>query len=359
YGWMNAGVATPARQASTVAVAGELLSRWIPIGQRALAVVLLLVLAALHLGGVRAGAIAQRIFTTGKLATIVLVVGLSIALGGRGGSGSASFAPASFAAAVGAVWYTYLSWQDVVLLAEELHEPRRDLPFVLFGTVGLTMVLFLALHVAVYLGLGGSAEAYGKLPALDVANRALGDAGESLLRGLMVSSMIGVAAVGVLVRPRVAMALARDGLGPEPLTRVSRVGTPYGALGFHVAIALALVSTGSYEKLLELISFAMGVMGLFEIASYFVVRRKRPALPTSRFHPWGPLAFLVMSGALCTLGAIDHPMAVVTSFGILAAIAIVYAVTRPALVPAQLAPLLPDRPEARVQSSPPHPDAKT
>lgn len=359
YGWMNAGVSIPARQASTAAVAGELLARWIPLPPRALAVSLLLVLAALHLGGVRAGAIAQRIFTTGKLVTIAIVVGLSIALGWHGSSGPVSFAPASFTAAMGAVWYTYLSWQDVVLLAEELHEPRRDLPFVLFGTVGLTMVLYMAVHVAVYLGLGGGAEAYGKLPALDVANHALGDVGESLLRGLMLSSMIGVAAVSLLVRPRVSMALARDGLGPEPLTRVSRVGTPYVALGFHVVIALALVSTGSYEKLLELISFAMGVMGLFEIASYFVVRRKRPALPASRFHPWGPLAFLIMSGALCVLGAIDHPMGVVTSFGILAAIALVYALTRPELMPTEPTPPLPDLPEARVLPGPPRPDVKT
>src|ERR1043166_7528469 len=61
-----------------------------------------------------------------------------VAFGGRGG----------FAAglALGGVWYTYLGWQDTVLLAEELHEPRRDIPFVLCATVLLTMVLFTALH---------------------------------------------------------------------------------------------------------------------------------------------------------------------------------------------------------------------
>jgi APA family basic amino acid/polyamine antiporter len=341
YGWMSAGVAFPARQAATVAVAGEVLSRWIPVSPRALAIAILLVLAVLHLGGVRAGAIAQRIFTTGKLATIVIVVGLSIALGWRGAAEAVSFERASFAAAVGAVWYTYLGWQDVVVLAEELHEPRRDLPFVLFGTVALTMVLYMAIHVAVYLGLGGGAEAYGTLPALDVARHALGEPGEGLLRGLMLSSMIGVSAVGVLLRPRIGMALARDGLGPKPLTRVSRVGTPYVALGLHSGIGLALVSTGSYVELLKLISFAMGVMGLFEIASYFVVRRKRPELPTSRFHPVGPLAFLLMSGALCILGAMDYPIGVVTSFGIVAAIAIVYALTRPKLLVSKATPRLP------------------
>jgi len=332
YGWMNAGVVIPARQAAIVAVAGEVMSRWIPVSPRALAIALLLVLAVLHLSGVRAGVIAQRVFTAGKLATIALVVGLSLMLGWHGSTGPVSVEPASFAAAVGAVWYTYLGWQDVVILAEEVHNPRRDLPFVMFGTVGLTMVLYVVLHVAVYLALGGGAEAFGALPALDVARRALGHAGETLLTGLMLASMIGIAALAVLLRPRMAMALARDGLGPKLLTRVSRVGTPDVALGLHVGIALVLVSTGSYVKLLELISFASGIMGLVEIASYFVVRRKRPELPTSRFHPWGPLAFLVMSGALCVLGAMDHPMGVLTSFGVVAAIAIVYALTRPKLL---------------------------
>lgn len=331
YGWMYAGVALPARQAATVAVAGEVMSRWVPVSPRALAIALLLVLAVVHLGGVRTGAIAQRIFTVGKLATIAIVIGLSISIGWRGASGDVSFEPGTFAAAVGAVWYTYLGWQDVVVLAEEVHNPRRDLPFVLFGTVLLTTVLYVGIHISVYLGLGGSAEAYGTLPALDVARNALGDRGETLLRALMLSSMIGVSAIGVFLRPRISMALARDGLGPKPLTRVSSLGTPYVALAFHTTIALVLVSTGSYVKLLELISFATGVMGLFEIASYFVVRHKRPELPPSRLHPWGPLVFLLMAGTLVVLGAKANPMGVVTSFAIVAGIGVVYALTRPKL----------------------------
>ena len=331
YGWLYAGVALPARQAAAVSIAGEVLSQWVPASPRVLAIGLLVVLSVLHLGGVRAGAIAQWIFTSGKLATIAIVIGLSLAIGWHGSTADVSFEPVSFAAAVAGVWYTYLGWQDVVVLAEELHEPRRDLPFVIFGTVIIVMVLYTAIHVAVYMGLGGGAEAYGTLPALDIARHALGHTGESLLRGLLLSSMIGVSAVGVFLRPRLSMALARDGLGPRPLTRVSKVGTPYVALVFHAGVALVLASTGSYVKLLQLISFATGVMGLFEIASYFVVRRKCPELPTSRFHPWGPLAFLLMAGALCVLGAKDNPMGVVTSFGIVAAIAIVYALTRPKL----------------------------
>lgn len=367
YGWMNAGVAIPARQASTAAITGELLAVWIPLDQRVLAVAVYLVLAGLHLFGVRAGAIAQRFFTAGKLATVALVVVLAIALGLGAGAGagapaapsSTPLAPASLGLALSSVWYAYLGWQDVVLLAEELHQPRRDLPVVLAGTVLLTMVLFLALHAAVFWGLGGGREAYGEFPALDVARHSLGGFGDGLLRALMVSSLIGVTAGGLMVRPRIAMALARDGLGPALLTRVSRVGTPYGAMALQVAIALALIATGSYVKLLQLISFAMGVLGLFEIASYFVVRRKRPELPASRFHPWAPLAFLIMSGALCTLSGRDHPAGIVTSLAILAAISVVYLVTRPRLIPAEATLLLPDLPEARARARAGRPDAET
>ncbi|HEX8109535.1 MAG TPA: amino acid permease [Kofleriaceae bacterium] len=366
YGWMNAGVAIPARQASTAAITGELLSKWIPVSASTLALALYLVLAVIHLFGVRAGAIAQRIFTAGKLLTVMLVVVLAVTLGAMGtGMTGAPAGPAgepavSFGLALSAVWYTYLGWQDVVLLAEELHEPRRDLPLVMIGTVLLVMVVFTALHVAVFWGLGGGAEAYDmEYPALHVASRMLDGFGDNLLRVLMVSSLIGVTAGGLLVRPRIGMALARDGLGPAPLTRVSRVGTPYVALGLQVAITSGMILTGSYVKLLELISFAMGVLGLFEIASYFVVRKKRPALPTSRLHPWAPMAFLIMSGALCVLSGWDHPMGVVTAFAILIAIALIYAGTRPQLIPVEVAPATLDLPEARAREGTPRPDAET
>jgi basic amino acid/polyamine antiporter, APA family len=333
YGWMNAGVSMPARQATSAAVIGELLSRWIPLAPRVLAIVVLVALVGLNLFGVRAGAIAQRLFTTGKLVTIALVIGLAVLLGATGqiagAPAAATVAPLSFAAAVGAVWYTYLGWQDVVLLAEELHDPRRDLPVALFGTVALTIALYVGIHLAIYLGLGGDGEAYGALPAIVLAQRALGGFGASLLTILLLSSMVGGAAESMLVRPRVAMALARDGLAPAPIAAIDRGGTPYGALVFHGAVSLALVATGSYEELLPLLVFAQGFLGVFETASYFVVRRKRPALPTSRFHPWAPLAFILTNLALCGLAGHDDPRSMAKALGVIAVVSAVYGLARP------------------------------
>ncbi len=327
YGWLNAGLSMPVRQASTVAIAGSLLTTWIPASPRTLAIAVLLVLAGVNLLGVRAGAITQRVFTLGKLATIALVIVLSVVLMTQGAPATtAKIVPLSFAVAVSACWYTYLGWQDVVLLAEELHQPRRDLPVVLIGTVAFTIVVYLAVHFAVYFGLGGSAEAYGEVPGRDIAGHVLGAVGLSLLTVLTLASTIGGAAESMMVRPRIAMALARDGMAPAQIAAVNHAGTPHGALLFHSVLTLALVSTGTYDDLLPLLGFSQGFLGVFETASYFVVRRKKPELPTSRFHPWAPLVFLAVNIALCVLTSRDSPRSIGFSLAMLAVLVLIYVV---------------------------------
>ena len=328
YGWMNAGISIPVRQASVFAVIGEVLARVVPWPARVLSVAVLLLLVALNLLGVRAGALTQRVLTASKLGTVVLVVVLALFLVPHAEAITAGtlLPTASLAAAVGAAWYTYLGWQDVVLLAEELHEPRRDLPVVLVGTVSLVLVLYTSIHIAVFFGLGGGAEAYADLPALEVATRALGATGTALLTSLMLVSMVGGAAEGMMVRPRVALALGRDGLGPEVLTRVSARGAPYGALLMHASLVLLLVSSGSFDELMPLLVFAQGFLGIFETGAYLVVLRKRPELPRSRFHPWAPVTFVLANVALCVLAAAQDPARAGLALLVLALIGGIYAV---------------------------------
>jgi APA family basic amino acid/polyamine antiporter len=329
YGWINGGLAMPVRQASVVAFAGEVLASWLSGGQRLWSILVLVALAAINLLGVRAGAITQRVFTAGKLGTIGLLLVLSLILIARGAPGStAAITEVSFAVAVSACWYTYLGWQDVVLLAEELHQPRRDLPAVLIGTVGFTMAIYLAVHFAVYFALGGSAEAYGTLPAPIIAGYILGGFGLSLLTALTFSSTLGGAAESMMVRPRIAMALARDGLAPAPIAAINAAGTPHGAILFHSIVALAFVLAGGYNALLPVLAFTQGFLGIFETASYFAVRSKRPELPTSRWHPWAPLVFIAANIALCVLTGLDSPRAILWSLGLLVVTALVYWLVR-------------------------------
>ena len=338
HGWMNAGFALPVRQATAFAAVGEVLARWLPGDARLLASCALVALTALNLLGVRTGAIAQFVFTSGKLATLTLVIGLALILGSLGSLGlsdeAGAIQAAPFVTAVSAAWFACLGWQDVVLLSEELLEPRRDLPVVLVGTVALTTLLYIGIHLAIYFGLGGDADAYGATPAIAVASRALGSFGAGLLSLLILSSMLSSCAENLMVRSRIAMALAmaRDGMGPPQIAAVDRAGTPYGALLLHTSIALVLVATNQFITMLPLIAFSQGFLGVFETASYFVIRRKRPELPSSRFHPWAPLVFILANAALCVVAGAANLTATGFVLGVLVVISGVYVAMRSQIV---------------------------
>jgi APA family basic amino acid/polyamine antiporter len=324
YGWMNGGISMPARQASVMLVIGEVLAGSLPGAPRLWSAAMLVALVAINLLGVRVGALVQRVLTAGKIGTILLVIALAIVAAPGAAAAAAAPAAMSLAAAVSACWYSYIGWQDTALLAEELREPGRDLPVVLVGSVAAVLVLYTSIHVAVYLGLGGAA--HGELPARDVAVLVLGGAGFALLSGLMLSSMIGGAAEAIMVRPRIAMALARDGLAPAPIAAIDRRGTPHGAILFHSAIAMAIVATGSFTEQLKLLGFAQGFLGLFETASYFAVRRQRPERPARWYQPAAALLFILANAALCVLTARDDPKRIGIALALIGGIAAVYAV---------------------------------
>ena len=326
YGWMNGGISMPARQATAMTAIGEMLWRSFSGDVRLWAAGVLVVLVGINLLGIRAGALVQRVLTTGKLVTILFVIILAVLASPNTAVSVTAPEALTLAAAVSACWYSYIGWQDVALLAEELRQPRRDLPFVLVGSVATVLVLYTSIQAALYIGLGGAA--FGEIPARDLAALVLGGIGFAVMTGLILSSMVGGAAEAIMVRPRIIMAVARDGLAPAPIAAIDRKGTPYGAILFHSAIAMALVSTGSFTQLLKLLAFAQGFLGLFETASYFVVRRRHPEQPTSRFHPWAPLVFLLANAGLCVLTALDDPKRIGVALALIGVISLIYAVTR-------------------------------
>ena len=326
-GGLNALVSIPARHAAAVGVIGEVLAQLLGVGRpRLLAVLSLASLVALNLPGVRAGARAQRFFTASKLALVMTVVILGVVAAGVGRtpSGAGALTPIPFATAVAACWYSFMGWQDAALLSEEMRTPARDIRFVLVATVAIVSAAYLAIHVALFVGLGAS-DAAGSFPALTLARRLLGAGGESAMSIALLVSMFGGAAESLLVRPRVLFALARDGLVPRALTYVNAGGTPAGAMLLHAAIVLALVATGSFRSLLAIVAFTQAFTGFVEAASALVL------LDASSCRASGPFArgILIVSNALlCVVVAWENPLQIVYTGAAVALLAVVYPFVR-------------------------------
>jgi APA family basic amino acid/polyamine antiporter len=327
-GWFAVIVGNPARQATGIALIGELLSRMLGIAApRALAVGTVAVLAALNWIGVKAGARSQKVFTSVKLAALVGVVVLAFwpHTTTPAATATATALPAlPFLFALTGAWYAYLGWEDVALLAEELRSPKRDLLVVFVGSVTIVVAVYLLVNAAILYAADGGPLAGSEIPALEIAHRVLGQRADQAMSAFMLVSAVGAAAEGIMVRPRFAFALARDGFAPQVLTRVNQGGTPTGALALHACLVAGLLLSGSFQWILSLFVFAQAVQSFFESASYFIIRRRIPAAQLTPLHPVLPALFVAANATLAGWVAWQEPESILAALLALAMAMIAY-----------------------------------
>jgi basic amino acid/polyamine antiporter, APA family len=331
-GWFAVIVGNPARQATGIALIGELLARMLGIASpRVLAVATVAVLAALNWIGVKAGARSQKVFTSIKLAALAGVAVLALvppASPPVAGATATALVPLPFLFALTGAWYAYLGWEDVALLAEELRSPKKDLLLVFVGSVSIVVAVYLLVNGAILYAADGGPLAGAELPALDIAERVLGRRADQAMSAFMLVSAVGAAAEGIMVRPRFAFALARDGFAPQVLTHVNKGGTPTGALALHSALVAALVWSGSFQWILSLFVFAQAVQSFFESASYFIIRRRIPAAQLTPLHPVLPALFVIANATLAAWVAWQEPKSIFYAVLAMAALMLAYRFSR-------------------------------
>jgi amino acid transporter len=312
-GWFAVVVGNPARQATGIALIGELLARMLGVAApRLLAIGAVVVLAALNWIGVKTGAGSQKIFTSVKLAALAGVVVLAFwpAPPISEHVASSALPPLPFLFALTGAWYAYLGWEDVALLAEELRAPKKDLLAVFVGSVSIVVAVYLLVNAAILYAADGGPLAGSELPALDIAHRVLGPRADRAMSAFMLVSAAGAASEGIMVRPRFGFALARDGFAPSFLLRVNRGGTPTGALALHATLVIALLLSGSFQWILSLFVFAQAVQSFFESASYFLIRRRIAAPQLTPLHPFLPALFVAANATLAMWVAWQEPASI-------------------------------------------------
>jgi amino acid transporter len=143
------------------------------------------------------------------------------------------------------------------------------------------------------------------LVALDAMLRVLGGAGAGAVAAMVMISTFGTLVGVALATPRVFYAMACAGLLFAPLGHVHpRFRTPHVAVVAHAVIALAYVSSRSFEQLAA--AFVLGVWPFLALAAagVLVLRRTRPKLARPYRTPGYPVVPLVfIAGTLWVVGS--------------------------------------------------------
>jgi APA family basic amino acid/polyamine antiporter len=157
-----------------------------------------------------------------------------------------------FGAAMIPVLFAYGGFRTSNYIASEIREPRKNLPrALLLGVVGV-IALYVAANFVYVEALSPSGLASTSTPASEVMRRALGSLGGLLIAVTIAISTLGFLSQAMLTYPRVAFAMAEDGVLPRIFTRLDpRTRAPIAAIALQGAITSAAVLLGTYEQILS------------------------------------------------------------------------------------------------------------
>ncbi len=193
--------------------------------------------------------------------------------------------------AAGMVFISFGGLTKVSSVAEEVRDPARTIPF---GTIAAfcVVVLVYGLTVFVTVGLLDGAEFAGSLTPLSTAGRKLlGRAGVAVMAVAGILAFVSTANAGLLASSRFLLAMSRDQLVPQSLSRVSgRFKTPYIAILVTGAFMALVVVALDIESLVKVAS-AMKIMLFGLVILSCVIMRESRILnykPTfvSPLYPW-------------------------------------------------------------------------
>jgi len=305
---------------------GELLSSIAPLNSTAGAIGVVLLFSGIQVLGVRAGGASLELLSLGKaVAFLVLVAGCFLLPPAAGlstpvepstplATGPAFSRPVLWmpvVLALQAVITTYDGWASPVYFAEEFQEPARDLPRSLIGGVVAVVALYLLINAALLHVLPIPLLANAQIPATDAAEAVLGRWGGTVITGVALLALLGLINTVVMAAPRILYGLARSGLLPSLLARVSEGGTPVPALLATAGASAVLVVAGSFEQLLAIGAVFYVALPLSGLAALVALRLQQPDRP-GPFRCWGypitPVVVGVVSLAFLVAAAISEPI---------------------------------------------------
>ena len=204
----------------------------------------------------------------------------------------------TFGVALIPILFAYGGWQNANYVAEEMRDPRRDLPKSLILGTFVVVAVYLLANVAYVRTLGLDGLAATETPAAEAAGRWFGALGERLIAGAIAISTFGFLNLAILAPTRVYFAMARDGVFVPALARLHpRFQTPAWAIVVQSAWAIVLTLTGTYGDLLNTVVFADWIFFGLTVAGLLILRSRQPNTDGFRtpWYPWLPGAFVVVA----------------------------------------------------------------
>ena len=235
-----------------------------------------------------------------------------------------SLLKALFVASLGAFW-GYEGWNSVAYVGEEIKNPKRNLPLALgIGTlivmtayVLLNIVFVYILPIDYFIELTPN-----KIAAVEVAGKLSGNIGMILVASLIVVTTLNATNSTILTSARMMYAMARDKLFFYKAANVHpKYNTPDIALFIQAFWAIALVFSGSFDQLTDMLVFASFIFYGSTALGVIILRVKHPEYERKYKvigYPFVPGLFLLFCAALFVITILNKPYEAIWGLSLIA-----------------------------------------
>ncbi|NWG70483.1 MAG: APC family permease [Parvularculaceae bacterium] len=232
------------------------------------------------------------------------------------------------------ILYAFVGFEHVVVLGGETKDARRTIPRAMTATLLATIALYFLVQLAYAAAMGD--DDGGKAPLAAFGRTLLGEAGAVIISLAALFSIAGNCLSSAASTPRLAYALARDGLLPGWFAQVSKTrATPDNAIVFFCGLALALALTNGFALLAVVSTLARLLVYAVSLAALPIVRRRREAPPRRGVQKILAPAVLALGLAFCAFAVAQSKLDSWRVFGALLLVgAVLYAISRRAGRPA-------------------------
>lgn len=252
----------------------------------------IIALGILNILGVNFTKIIMNIATVGKIIPLVIFIVIGVFFMKINNFipmlPHGTYISGSFGAAALLIFFAFTGFESIALAAEDMENPSKNIP----RAIIIVMILVSAVYIliqAVSIGVLGSALANDVTPVATASSRFLGSGGGILVSLGILVSIIGINIASSFSSPRMAVALANDGLLPKVIGKYNKLNTPYVAIILTVILTIPIALSGSFTELALISAISRFAQYLPTCLAVPVLRWKKPGIKRSFKIPFGPV----------------------------------------------------------------------
>ena len=323
-GWTGILIGSPGSIAAIAIALPTALRAFTPIsdtGIKVIAILLTIGLTIFNYFGIKIGSRLQNISMVAKLIPIVIILLAALFMGNV--NPEFTFVPQGdpvgmgkvigmVAFAVIATLWAYEGWTNLNNVAEEMKNPRRNLPLAIIIAIGGITILYTLFNYAIYRVLPfeqiqGFIESGNYYLGTEAAKATLGNAGAIIVTIAMLLSMFGSLNGCVLAFPRTYYALAEGGHFFKGFANLHpKYKTPSAGLWAQCVLSIILILIRNLDQLTSLVVFTSMLFNVLTVIAVIIPRRKYPTIERP-FKIWAYPVSVILT-ALIFIGLLANTL---------------------------------------------------